>query len=288
MLYTQLRAFHAVACEGGFTRASKTLHVGQPTLTSQVKALEETYDVELLLRYHRRTVLTEAGKQLFAVTSRLFDQEKEARELLKEAGALTRGHLKVAAVGPSHLVDMLGAFHSLYPGIHVSVYLGNSDDVLGRLLNYSADIGVLAHWTNDARFFHKRYGVNPVVAFVNSQHPWAQRKRIRIAEIDGQDMVSREPGSVTRRTFETALAGTDVQPNVVMEIGSREGIRDAVIKGIGFGVVAETEYIHDPCLSIVRIEDAEMYTYTSVACLAERQNGRLIRAFLDVVETLLV
>ena len=52
--YTQLRSFHAVADTGGFTAASKVLHVGQPTITAQVRALEEFYGVELFHRRGRR------------------------------------------------------------------------------------------------------------------------------------------------------------------------------------------------------------------------------------------
>ena len=56
--YTQLRSFHAVAGTGGFTAASKVLHVGQPTITGQVRALEEFYGVELFHRRGRRVELT--------------------------------------------------------------------------------------------------------------------------------------------------------------------------------------------------------------------------------------
>ena len=52
--YTQIRSFHAVAGTGGFTAASKVLHVGQPTITGQVRAMEEFYGVELFHQRGRR------------------------------------------------------------------------------------------------------------------------------------------------------------------------------------------------------------------------------------------
>ena len=78
MLYTQLRSFHAVATEGGFTAASKVLRVGQPTITSQVRALEDAFGVELFHRRGRRVFLSEAGEGLFAITKRMISQEREA------------------------------------------------------------------------------------------------------------------------------------------------------------------------------------------------------------------
>jgi DNA-binding transcriptional LysR family regulator len=68
MLYTQLRSFHAVAQEGGFTAASKVLNIGQPTITSQVGMLEDYFSVELFYRRGRFVELTEAGFFLFSDT----------------------------------------------------------------------------------------------------------------------------------------------------------------------------------------------------------------------------
>ena len=73
-----------------------------------------------------------------------------------------------------------------------------------------------------------------------------------------------------------------MRPRIVMEIGSRESIREAVAKGIGIGTVSEAEFIPDPRLKALRVSDAEIYTYAHVVYLRERQNARLVRAFLSV------
>ena len=68
-----------------------------------------------------------------------------------------------------------------------------------------------------------------------------------------------------------------------MEIGSREAIRGAVIRGLGISYVSEAEFVPDPVLRQFAVRDAEIYTYAHVAVLAERQNSRIISAFLDIV-----
>jgi DNA-binding transcriptional LysR family regulator len=110
MLYTQLRSFHAVATEGGFTAASKVLRVGQPTITSQVRALEDAFDVELFHRRGRRVFLSEAGEGLFAITKRMISQEREAIDYLNELSGFQSGHLRLGAVGPYNIIDMVSAF----------------------------------------------------------------------------------------------------------------------------------------------------------------------------------
>lgn len=67
-----------------------------------------------------------------------------------------------------------------------------------------------------------------------------------------------------------------------MEIGSREAIREAVIRGLGISHVSEAEFVADPALRMIAIADAEIYTYAHVGCSEEAESSR-IRAFLDVV-----
>src|SRR3546814_723808 len=116
MNYAQLRAFHLVAREGSFTRAARALRVTQPTLSAQVKALEDTYGVRLLDRKGRGAVPTELGQALFELTARLFAIEEDAAALLADTRALIRGHIKVGADGPYHAVPIMAAFKRRYGG----------------------------------------------------------------------------------------------------------------------------------------------------------------------------
>jgi hypothetical protein len=71
-----------------------------------------------------------------------------------------------------------------------------------------------------------------------------------------------------------------------MEIGSREAVWLAVEKGVGVGVVSDIEFVPHPNLRPIAIENADIYTYAHVVCLAERRESRIIRAFLRIAETL--
>src|SRR5437660_1390161 len=103
MNYARLRSFHAVACEAGFTRAAARLGVSQPTLSAQVKALEEEFGVALFARRGRGVEATELGRALLDVTRRLFAVEEEAGELLSRARGLATGELRIGADSPYHV-----------------------------------------------------------------------------------------------------------------------------------------------------------------------------------------
>lgn len=283
MRLTQLRSFYAVARMGSFTRAAEFLHVSQPTVTTQVGLLESRYDVELFHRQGRNVKLTELGGQLLQLAQQVFSLEADAKNLLGDAGELRSGHLRVAAVGPYHVARMLVDFNQRYQGIKVSVSTGNSQDVLDRLLDYRADVGVLAQLVSDSRFLSVPFSMHPVVIFTSSKHRFAKRRSIRMADLKGEKLILREQGSTTRKALELALEKADVQTEVVMEIASREVIRETVGQGIGIAAVSLVEYVPGPGLHMVRISDAEIYTHAHVLCLTERRDMRMVRAFLDTV-----
>ena len=283
IVFTHLRSFHAVAENRGFTAAANALHISQPTVTTQVKELEERYGVELLLRLGRRVELTETGAALFDISRRIMKLHEEADELLLSSGKLTTGQLRIAAVGPFHATEMVARFLAQYPSIKVSMLLGNSDQTLARILELEADVAILAHVVEDSRVHSIPFSTHEVVVFVNADHPWHGRKHVSIAELGEQPLILRETGSTTRRAFEAAAekAGVTIKP--FLEIGSREGVWKAVERGLGIGVVADFEFVAHPRLDTIRIADADIRTEYRLACLLERRQSPKINAFLETV-----
>jgi DNA-binding transcriptional LysR family regulator len=144
-------------------------------------------------------------------------------------------------------------------------------------------VAVLANMAGDPRFFAKVLSRDRLVAFVAKSHPWARRRRLDLADLAGQRLVLREQGSATRRTFETAMARRKLGLDEVLDMNSREAVRETVAAGLGIGVVSASEFGNDPRLAPIQLmgEDLGMTEY--VVCLAERRELRLVRAFLEVV-----
>ena len=284
MNHAQMRAFHAVATEGSFTKAARLLGVSQPAITIQVKALEETYGANLLHRSGQRVMLTDLGDDLLVITRRIFDLDQEAEELLSAARELRGGHLRAGADGPYFVMGVLAAFIERYPGVRVTVAMGNSQSVLRDLVDYRTDVAVVARVDDDRRFHAVPYISQPVVVFVPRTHEWGKRRGIRLAELEGQPMILREPGSSTRQILEDALAKAGIAPRVVMEIGSREALHEAVAAGLGIGVVEAAELGTDDRLTTIGITDANLEATEYVVCLKERRNLRTVQAFFDLAD----
>ncbi len=283
MNYSQLRAFHAVASEGSFTKAAGALHVTQPTLSGQVKTLEEAYGVRLFDRRGRRVSPTALGQELLVLTRRLFSLEAETEYLLSAAQGLRKGHLRVGADAPYHVTAALSAFTQRYPGIQISLTVGNSAELAHDLLEHKLDVAVLANIAGDSRFFAKPLRHDRLVAFVAKTHPWARRQRIDLADLSEQRLVLREQGSATRQIFETAMARRGLPRGEVLDMNSREAVRETVAAGLGVGVVSAGEFTKDSRLAILELTGGDMAMTEYVVCLAERQDLRLVRSFLDLV-----
>ena len=286
MYHNWLQAFHAVATEGGFTAAARALNLGQPTISIHVKALEEQFGVELFHRHGRTVKLTPVGRSLLTITQGLYGHEEEAIQHLRAAQLLGAGELRVGAIGPFDVMELLQHFRQRHPKVGLNVNLGAKADVLADLMAFETDVGILAEPESDPRLHQLFYNRYEVVVIVNDEHPWAGRKRLRIRDMAGQPMVLRSEGSTTRAAFERSAqaAGVEVQP--VMEINNRDAVREAVIRGLGIGVVSLSEFIPGDRLRALRITDADMHVDAHVACLAERLNRPLISAFFTVAESL--
>ena len=283
MNHSQLRAFHAVASEGSFTKAANALHVTQPTLSGQVKGLEKTYGVKLFDRLGRKVAPTALGQELLVLTRRLFSLEAETEHLLSAARGLQKGHLRVGADAPYHVTAALSAFTQRYPGIQITRTVGNSAELARDLLEHRLDVAVLANVSGDPRLYAKPLRHDRLVAFVAKTHPWAKRRRVDLADLKEQRLVLREQGSATRQIFETAMARRGLEWGEVLDMNSREAVRETVAAGLGVGVVSAGEFSKDPRLSILELTGADMAMTEYIVCLAERQDLRLVRSFLDLV-----
>jgi aminoethylphosphonate catabolism LysR family transcriptional regulator len=286
MSIAQLRCFHYVAREGSFVAASHALNMTQPSVSIQVKSLEERYGIELLRRLRRGAELTSTGQSLLAITQRLFDNEMEVFEFLEATRGLESGNLRIGAGNPYQVSEMLKVFNERYPKLDVSVWFGNSENLQNDVLSYRTDIAVLGSISHPPDLYSLQFSLPEIVVVVNRNHPLGKRSSIRLKELEGQKFISREEGSETRRAFNHVLLRAGIKPNQVMEIAGREGMLAAVAQGIGVGVVSIEEYVPQESLRVLSISDARIFTEIHVVCLQDRKEGRLISAFLQIAQEL--
>lgn len=282
--HAQLKAFHAVAVHGGFTRAAERLFLSQPAISDQVRKLEEHYGVQLFHRTKRSVQLSELGERLLAITQRLFAAEGEAEELLASSRALRTGSLTLAVDSPVHVLPYIARFNARYPGIRICLVTGNTDEALGRLFAYRADLAVVGRPLEDGRLLCKTLSCGPLVAFVARSHPWATRSAITLADLDDLPMVLREQGSMTRQLLEEEMQQAELRLRPAIEVEGREAVRELVLAGMGVGVVSAAELGDHSQVHALPISDCRRDMTETLVCLREQGTRRIIETFLQLVD----
>src|ERR1700754_4713559 len=119
--YQHLRAFHAIAVEGGVSRAARRLNVSQPTLSQQLKALEARHSVSLFEGRKSPLKLTTAGRDLFELTQRLFTTASDIEEMLGETASLAGGVLRLGSDSPYYAARVIDLFRCRHPQAAIQV-----------------------------------------------------------------------------------------------------------------------------------------------------------------------
>ena len=286
VLASQLRSFHAVATHGSFTRAAKVLHISQPTISEQVKELEERYGTVLFIRRYRKLELTEIGKKIFEKTQRLNNAQHEIEQILKSAQGLSSGELRIAADSPYIVSPIMADFQLLYPNIQLSVKYGNSKQLTKWLKSKECEVAFLPNVIpNDNKLYSIRLEPQKLVTFVNKHHHWASRQSVKLEEVVKERLILREKGSRTRSIFEDAAAKANIEIKNYMEIEGREGVREAVASGLGIGIVAELELMIDSRLKTLAVSNARLIHEDYVVCLQSSKSTSLVEAFFEIVKS---
>lgn len=281
MNLAHLRAFHAVAVEGSFTRAARALGLSQPTLSAQVKALEDAHGLRLFDRQGREVHPTELGRRLLEATGKLMSLEEEIDALLAGARDQAAGALKVGTDTPVHAMAILADLVRAHPHLTPSVSIGNADSVLADLKAYRIDAAVMADPPEEDLLARVLVAEERLVAFLPRDHALAGGVDIGLADLAQASIVIRERGSVTRTAFERALTEAGITPGAMMEVEGREAVREAVLAGLGLGVVFESEFDAGTRLKALAIRDAGPTVAEYAVCLAHRRRLAGLRAFLD-------
>ncbi|HHI82280.1 MAG TPA: LysR family transcriptional regulator, partial [Rhizobiales bacterium] len=280
----QLKAFHAVATWGGFSRAAKKLGLSQPAVSDHVRKLEETYGVQLFIRAQKSVSLTALGRQLFVLSEKIAGAEAEARDLLSRARGLKEGQLTIGADAAVHVLPLLSRFQDKYPGMNLKVVSGNSDTLLSRLEAFDIDFAVIGRKVSSAIFETRLLSSSGLAAFVSEGHPLSGKARVTFSQLVATPLVLREKGSATRQLFEDALAARNLAPVRAVEVEGREAAREAVVQGLGAGIVSRSEFQADERLTMIEIDGWQAEMSEWLVCLKSRAGLHMTAALLELVD----
>ncbi|WP_347904611.1 transcriptional regulator CynR [Pseudomonas purpurea] len=236
MLLRHIRYLLAVAEHRNFTRAAEALHVSQPTLSQQIKQLEDVLGAPLFDRSGRTVRLTDAG-EAYVRFARLALQDLEAaKRAMHDVQDLTRGSLRLAMTPTftAYLIGpLLARFNSLYPGVSVSVEEMTQDRIESALAEDLLDIGI-AFTGNHLSDIDSQPLFSETLSLVVSQnHPgFLDRQSLNAEALGQQSLVLLSGDFATRQHIDQYCRQHNIAPRIAIEANSISAIVEIVRRGL--------------------------------------------------------
>lgn len=228
---------------GSISSAARAAGLGQPTVSQHLRSLEEELGILLFERRGRRIVPTQAAQVLYPFARQAIQILEAGRRALEEHMGLVRGQLQLAgSTIPGHYIlpALMAAFHDRFPGVEMRLHVGDTQWVIDRVRGADAEVGFVGARLERQGLSFEPFAMDELVLVAAPGHPMAGQT-LPLSRLPELAMVSREPGSGTRKSWEEHLGKAGFPPEelrVVAELGSTEAVIRAVKAGMGIGVVS--------------------------------------------------
>lgn len=286
-----LKIFCDLVETGSFSQAAERNFVTQSAVSQQVRSLEEKFRQRLLERVRgRRDVrLTNAGEVFYRESRNVLAAYAALRESMRELSGTVSGTVHVAtvySVGLHELPPIVRRFMELYPAAKIDLEYSRTTRIVRDVLSGAVELGVVA-------FPEKRRGLSVVtlpgdrlVLICPPAHPLATRKKIRAAELQGQDFVLFERDIPTRRATDKILKSKNVTVRRVAEFDNIETIKRAVEVGMGCAIVPRPSVLDEQKsgqLAVVALSEPEWMRTVGIIHRSDRTLSIAARKFIELL-----
>lgn len=256
--YERLNTFIAVAEKSNFSEAAKMLYVTQPTITSQIKALEEELGTKLFERTTKKVEMTQSAKILLKYAREIVQMNDAARKEIKHMESQSYGDLRMGCsltIGEYILPQFLNQFKETYPLIQLQVNIENSYSILESIKAHSIDVGLIETPTQDVQICVEPFLEDELVLIAAPGYFLGNDSHITLEQVQKSPLIFREEGSGTRSVVNDYLRNSGLTDNdlqIVMELGSTEAIKAAVESGLGVSFISKNTIKKEQKLGLLK------------------------------------
>ncbi|MCQ2017798.1 LysR family transcriptional regulator [Clostridium butyricum] len=242
MDFKQLNAFLTISKLQSFTKAADALGYAQSTITTQIKLLECELDVKLFERIGKTTTLTHEGKKLLPYAKQILKLSTDIKSTVsnenKPTGTLTIGAAESLCV--LRLPEILKEYTHLYPDVDVSLKFGSCADFRHYLSENLIDVAFSLGVKIDSDEFISDVELKePMLLLAYPGHDLINKKEIFPTDIKDESLILTETGCSYRAAFERILKDNGIKPNITLETGSVQAIKQFTMSGLGITFLPE-------------------------------------------------
>jgi DNA-binding transcriptional LysR family regulator len=284
-----LEHFLAVAEEKSFTRAAGRVHLVQSALSVSVQSLERELGAKLFDRTTHSVQLTDAGTALVVEARRTLAAAEAARDAVAAVRGGIRGTVRLGIMQSLALIDLaalLTRYHTEHPEVRLepSSAPGGSVDLARDIVEGRLDIAFAGLPTGYPKGLEIRaIASEEMLLACPPDHPLARRRRIDLAELNGERFVDYPPGWGTRVSADQLFAEAGLHREIAVEVGDIPTVADLVRAGFGFAFISPSTLSNPERLVLQHVRPYPQFT-VSVLWSATRPLSAAARAFLDLIE----
>ncbi len=241
----QMISFCRVVELKSFSLAAEALKLSQPTISMQIKALEEEFDVKLLHREGHHILPTEDGNLVYDSFLKITSLYEKTFQAVQKNQNNFMGNLIVgASSGPAEypIPILLGMFKREHPQISITLQVGDSSEIIDKVFNQSIELGFVGTRRRDGNLVFEPYLEDNLVLVSAKDHPAAKRSCITYQELCRIPLILQQPGSGATINLQTALASVRLNKSdltIQMELGLQDSVKAAVLAGYGATIISE-------------------------------------------------
>ncbi|MEE8448968.1 MAG: selenium metabolism-associated LysR family transcriptional regulator [Thermodesulfobacteriota bacterium] len=258
MDFRDLESLIKVADLRSFSKAAEALYLTQPTISGHIQALEQELGIRLMDRAKAGVTLTQAGQIIYDYAKRLLDVRKEAKEAIDAFTGLIRGSITIGGStipGEFILPALVGRFKKDYPGISVSLKVGDTLTICNQVLTGEVELAVVGAKLFENRINYLKHYKDEIALVAAAEHPLAKKGRIGLGQLPQCDMILREEGSATRLMVEKKLADRKLSwasLNIVAVLGSTAAVKEGMLAGVGLSFISRRAVKNELALGLMK------------------------------------
>ncbi len=289
----QLKIFKNVVEKKSFSRASKAIHLSQPTVSSHIKDLEEHFECKLLDRLGREVVPTKPGEILYSYATRILSLTMEAETAVFEFFGNVKGDLIVggSTIPAGYIIPrLIGPFSRQFPGVNISVLAGDTDQIIKRVEKGEAEIGIVGASTNNPKIDQEKLINDEMKLIVPYSHKWADREEIHKSMLFDDPFLLREEGSGTWKSILKSMEDAMLNPldfNIAARMGSTAAIIQGILSKAGISIlstIAVEDDITTGRLKALTVRGLNLHRSFYIVTHKKRTLSPIAREFLNFLK----
>lgn len=294
MDFKQLNAFLTIGRLQSFTKAAQELGYAQSSITTQIKSLENELEVKLFERIGKNVTLTHEGRKLIPYAKQMLKLSDDIKSSITTAdtptGTLTIGAAESLCV--LRLPEILKKYRELYPNVDVSIKFGSCADFRHFLSNNIVDVAFsLGVKIDSTEFISEIELPEKMLLLAYPGHPLIKKEKILPSDISNESLILTDTGCSYRAAFENILRDAGITPNVALETGSVQAIKQFTMSGLGISLlpkVAVTDEIDSGRLVPLNWAGPGFNIISQVLYHKDKWISPALREFLNLAKQFLI